>query len=357
MDVTRLIPTTDPIPAPWPLLEVLDVVLFLVHIVLINIVAGGALLVLYHRLRGRGVSPLSAATEGKLPSLLALAVTFGIAPLLFMQVLYGHLFYSSSVLMARWWIVVIPALILGYYGLYLNRQQGEVHPALARVGIAAAALAFLYTGLMFVNNITLMLQPARWERWFDRAGGTLLNLADPTVLPRYLHFMVASVAVAGLASAVVWEWRRRRGRGDAAEHIRGGLRLFAWATIVQALTGFWWLLALPDGLMRLFMGGDLLRTILLAVGIVLAVLVVVLAFRGRLMVTLGHLVALLALMVTVRALLRASYLSDFFTFGQLELRPQYGVLLLFLAVLAAGVWAVVWMARQAWRAEGKEVTP
>jgi hypothetical protein len=40
---------------------------------------------------------LEKKASGSIPTLIALAVNLGVPPLLFVQVLYGHLFYSSSV--------------------------------------------------------------------------------------------------------------------------------------------------------------------------------------------------------------------------------------------------------------------
>ena len=56
----------------------------------------------------------------KLPVMIALGINMGVPPLLFLQVVYGNLFYSSSVLMAVYWILIIPLLILAYYGTYIH---------------------------------------------------------------------------------------------------------------------------------------------------------------------------------------------------------------------------------------------
>ena len=47
------------------------------------------------------------------------------APLLFVQVLYGRLFLTSSVLMAWWWLAVVPLVILAYSGAYLLAFRGK----------------------------------------------------------------------------------------------------------------------------------------------------------------------------------------------------------------------------------------
>lgn len=55
-----------------------------------------------------------------MPKILALAVNFGIAPFLFLQVLYGNYLYPGILLMAVWWMSIVMAVMLAYYGLYIS---------------------------------------------------------------------------------------------------------------------------------------------------------------------------------------------------------------------------------------------
>ena len=88
--------------------EVLLIFTFFIHMILMNFILGGSLLTVWDMLRGK----LEKKASGSIPTLIALTVNFGVPPLLFVQVMYGHLFYSSSVMVAVPWILVIPILIL-----------------------------------------------------------------------------------------------------------------------------------------------------------------------------------------------------------------------------------------------------
>ena len=82
---------------------------FLLHLVPMNLVLGGALLALVdtsdRRIPRRARDTArSAAFTTALPTLIAATITFGVAPLLFLQVLYGRAFFGSAVLMAWSWI-------------------------------------------------------------------------------------------------------------------------------------------------------------------------------------------------------------------------------------------------------------
>jgi len=347
MDWRSLIPTPDSIPAPWWVFEALGVVTFTIHLLFMNVALGGTLMLLASRLRGGdwlAEAGFHGAAVKKIPSMIALAVNFGVAPLLFVQVLYGHLMYSSSVLMGVYWLLVIPLLILAYYCAYIYARRHAV------AALAASAVVLLYIAFMQVNNMTLMLQPEKWTAYFEDRGGTLLNLGDATLIPRYLHFVTAAVAVAGLFSSVIWAWREKQGAEGAGDHVRSGLRVFAHASAVEILIGFWWLVALPRDVMMAFMGGNLLYTVVLMVGIGLGVAAMVTAFMGKLAPTAGLLLGTLVVMVINRAFLRAAYVGRFFSVDGLEVVPQYGVLALFLIVFAVGLAAVRYILNAAYAA-------
>jgi len=351
MDGIPLIPTPEAIPAPWPVFEILGLLLFMLHILFINVVLGGSLLAFFSR-QPKEYSA-AAAIYKKIPSTLAIGVTLGIAPLLFLQVLYGHLIYSSSVLMALYWLLIIPLLIIAYYGTYIHARTGVRW--LGRTAIGLAALIFLYITFIYSNNMTLMLQPEKWPAYFTNRSGTILNLSDPALWPRYLHFVIASVAVAGLFSSLVWQMRARKGVPGSGEEVKKGLRIFAIATSVQVAVGIWFLIALPQEFMLAFMGGNLLYTLILVAGIILAIGALVLAFMGKFWPTFWHLLALTLVMVLNRLALRDLYIGRFFQVSDLTLKPQYDLLIIFGVILLIGLAAVWYMVRTMISAgEGRE---
>jgi hypothetical protein len=345
MDPTNLVPSPDSIPAAAWIFEALDVLLFALHILVVDIVVGGVLLTIYYYVSQRGKPALEPPDSDRLPTATAIAVNLGVAPLLFLQVLYGHFFYTSSVLMATFWLLVIPLLILGYYGLYIHRRKLSGSPLLAKTFLVVSALALLYIGFMFVNNITLMYQPAKWVGYFENRSGTILNLGDPTLIPRYLHFVVAAVAVAGLFRAVVARYRENRKGTDETATKRAGLRIFAFGSMAQALVGFVFLATLPGDFILKFLGGDLFSTTVFLIGVGLAFAAIAAALRNKLDATLYLLGGVILAMVVNRANLRAMYLDPYFSHDALEVDPQYGVFAVFLAVLVVGVGAVAYMLR------------
>ncbi len=149
-----IIPSVDAIPVHWLWFELLLILTFFIHMVLMNFLLGGTLLSVWDLLLGKPVKKAS----GALPTLVALTVNFGVPPLLFVQVLYGHLFYSSSVMVAVPWILVIPILILAYYAAYIFVRKAESAPGWSKGALVITSLFLLYIAFIFVNNNTLAIR-------------------------------------------------------------------------------------------------------------------------------------------------------------------------------------------------------
>lgn len=341
MDFRTLIPSPDVLQVHWAWFQGLLNVTFILHLILMNLMLGGVLICFVNQLRG-STSELDRFVVGKLPFAIAFTVNFGVAPLLFLQVIYGQFIYTSSVLMAWPWLSVVALLIVGYYGVYIYGIKWEVLGTGRGFVSAMVACCFLLIAFVFVNNMTMMLTPEAWVRYFSEPRGLLLNLGDPSLLPRYLHFILSSTAVAGLALALYGDWQVRCGYEIKAGVRKLGLHWFIGSTFAQLGVGLWFFRALPLQV-RSFSGSwsaDLF-TLFLSVGIVATLLSLVFALARRVRAT--ALMALLTIvsMVGVREIVRVQYLSPYFSPADLPLVPQYSPMLLFLLFFAGGI-ALIW---------------
>jgi hypothetical protein len=101
-----------PLPAPVWLLKIILVVGFYLHAIPMNVALTGgfiaALFILYARRRQHEYARrIGYALAFSLPFFVSVAITQGIVPLLFIQLVYGPLFYTSSILMALPWMMMI----------------------------------------------------------------------------------------------------------------------------------------------------------------------------------------------------------------------------------------------------------
>jgi hypothetical protein len=350
--LTAVIPQADPLPLPAPpwLLRLLLVVTFFLHTLAMNFVLGGSLYVALSRKRGVGVVGVRSWIAKVMPTMVATAVTLGVAALLFAQTLYGRVLFSGSVIIAWWWFAVIPLLIAAYYGTYLLAFR---HGRVGKTAATVVAFFFVAIAFVYVNNMSLMIRPEAFlGLHIAEPRGFNLNLADPTLAPRFLHMLLSALAVTGAVIALYGLTIARREPVKAAAVMRQGARWFLGATALNIVAGIGWLAALPHPLRRSFLGGDAGATASMWIGTLFglaAFAAMVIAARADQPAT-GVRVALWALgatifvMVIARDQLRVVSLraAGFRMTSWVE--PQWGVIALFLVLFVAGIATTVWMA-------------
>ena len=87
------------VPGPYWLFTLLHWLTFALHLIAMNLLFGGLVILLISK-----KSPfrkLMFDTETRLfPTVMAATITLGVAPLLFVQVVYGKFFYTATILSA-----------------------------------------------------------------------------------------------------------------------------------------------------------------------------------------------------------------------------------------------------------------
>jgi hypothetical protein len=353
------IPVPDPVPVPAPgwLLWFLLMLTFVLHVLAMNFVLGGSIIVGVSRWlagsaeQSRHMALFRWLTKA-MPVAVAATITLGVAPLLFVQVLYGRLFFTSSVLMAWFWFAVVPLLLLAYFTAYLLAFRGD---RLGSKEVAAAwlmAVLFMVIGFIYSNNMSLMLRPEAFLEIYRADGsGMSLNLADPTLVPRYLHMLLGAIAVAGIVVAAVGYTRARVDRELGRWMTRYGARWFVAATCLNVVVGLWFLVAQPSATLMRFLGGDTAATLyfILAVLAALGALVLAVAsvygpephrpLRGAIPAT----VLTLVMMALMRDQVRRAALDAAGFEPAPWVAPQWGVIGLFAVLLVIALAAVGWM--------------
>jgi hypothetical protein len=354
------IPAMDPTPLPAPawLFQVLLLVTFFVHILFLNVTLGGtciaathALLAKDHEAPGRRLGRLAV---NLLPATVSFTVTTGVAPLLFIQLLYGQVFYAATALVGWIWLASVPLLVVGYYAVYLYKcEVGADGGRPAWLGVTGLCFGVVAVILVLVN--VLQLTPSRWPAV---ANTVWAATQDPTILPRLLHFLLGSLAVAGMFLAVVAVERAHRTPDPFFDWLaRRGVYWALAATGLQMADGFWLLFAFPRELLIALAGGKLWPTIHLAVGMGLGFLTLVLLSRlreperqrGLVRLSAAVLVATVLAMVGLRDVVRGLYLGPIVRIRELPTRTQADVTVLFFIVFVSGLATVSWMVRKALR--------
>lgn len=252
-----ILPAPDPLPLPGPvwLLKFLLGLGWFLHALPMYGLLGGGLVALYaeaagvwsefHRLLARRLWAI-------MPGVMGIAITFGIVPLLFVQVLYGQAFFTTAVLAAWPWLSVIPSLLLAYYGVYVNAFWGDrLGGWRFWIGLGSYLLIG-WVGYQFTNQVRLIEQPALWPGLARNPAAEGLFLArDPASLIRFLHFFGGAVAFAGALAVLLAGYLRRWREADVDFTARTARLGGRWALLglgVQVAAGAAFLRAAAGGL-------------------------------------------------------------------------------------------------------------
>lgn len=346
MDVGTMIKTLqDPMGIPfYPILfQVLMILTFSLHIMFVNFVIGASFLTLYGYIKGSTYwKDLSRSMARATTASASMAILLGVAPLLFVQVIYDVFWYASNMLSAGWVISFVFILMTAYsftYVFYLKRDsKGN---SFAIFGIIAFAL-FIFAGVIMHALGYQLLQPEKWLDWYVRGdtadtSGVSLHAFQ---LSRFLHFIVPSFAMTGiLLMLYAWYFKDRNDKDKEYLQWVGkmGANMAFVFTAIQAAAGLWWLLSLPSEF-RFFL--DPFFLISAGLGIVLLVYLYSARKDPVRYAVPGILLAFLTIlgMSYARESLRMKYLGRFdYSIFNYKLNLDYGSTLLFLSTFVVGL--------------------
>lgn len=358
-----LIPSPDPLGVPTPpsVFVFFSIVTLVIHFIFMNYVLGGTLILAVNEWlfgKDRAVTHANHLMLKVMPFSLSMAVTMGVAPLLFVQVLYGQFFYSSNIMMGGWWLLILALVAIGFYMIYIllaKRPANYESTTLTKSGLLINAIAFLGVAFLLTNNATLVDNPRYWQ---DIYNGTRSFIApDRSLWARYLHNVISALAVAGLWMAIIGRYQLRyypHHKEMADGLIRRGLMWTAGATTVNILVGFGYLFTLSDR-MADFMGNGPFF-VGWSVSVITGFLALVLSAMALMKPDKPNLIwgAVSSMAVTLlgmamgRELIRIVSLKDHYGWDELVVRPSYSSFALFLVTFVIGLGVLGYLVKLVW---------
>ncbi len=219
-----------------------------IHVVFMNYVfAGTAYLVWAHLFTGgpalrRDQGPMALVLKDWMPFAVSAAITAGVAPLLFIQILYQQEFYTANLLLFHRWMSILPVLIVGFYLIYLMRSDFMARRSgfWRRVVVVGAFLCFAFTAYSWTENHLLSIQSdSFWGRFY---GEKRMVFFAPELIPRLALWLAGSIpTMVVMVSWQLWYSQRRgceipsRDIERSAHLALGGLALALVAGIVYGV--------------------------------------------------------------------------------------------------------------------------
>lgn len=205
-----------PPPTAWYLAIYLGT--FLIHALFMNYVLAGSAVLAVGAVTRRDTGQVSAILRDWMPFMLSGAITAGVGPLLFLQILYTKEFYTANLLLFYRWMAILPVLLVGFYLAYLVKSRMvRDWPLVARVAVGCGPFAcFAFIGWSWVENHLLSVHSEVWIQQFE-AGA--LVFWSPELVPRLGLWFVAAFPT--LALVLGWQlWYGQDRKPVSAEAVR-----------------------------------------------------------------------------------------------------------------------------------------
>jgi hypothetical protein len=327
---------------PW-VFQLLMVLTFALHILFVNLAVGGIGMAVYAHFKGDDFYRKLSHSLAKVGTIsLSSAIVLGVAPLLFVQVIYDPFWYVSNLLSAWWaigFLLLITLSFLSHYVFYLKRHKNP--QGFGIFGVMAFGFIVFAGAVMSVLSVQAMV-PGQWLEWYSANGqiatsGTGLYKFE---LGRFIHYIIPGFINIGIF-LMLYAWYFQPLADFDKTYLKWvgkiGAKVAKVATMIQVVIGFWWLMTIPSSLG--FMSNPFLW-----IGAVLGLLLLagLMKFEGdpvRVAVPLAFLsfVAILGMSIS-REVLRMVYVGAFnYSIYDYPLNVDWGSTVLFLGTFVMGL--------------------
>ncbi|MGB9668037.1 MAG: hypothetical protein ACPLSJ_07280 [Thermosulfidibacteraceae bacterium] len=236
----------DPMGVPFypQVFEALMVLTFALHIIFVNLVIGTTgLSIWYYINRNDYTERLIGGFARASTIMTSLAIVLGVAPLLFVQVIYDPFWYTANNISAWWVLGFLLFIAISFttsYLFYFSDKKGG--------NIIWAILSFVFliiAGIVIHALSEQMISPEKWTKWITE--GDKINLYGNKLhginVVRFLHFIIPSFAVTGVFMMLAsWYYRGKEGYSESYLNwlANKGRKMALIFSIIQGIVGAIW---------------------------------------------------------------------------------------------------------------------
>jgi hypothetical protein len=326
------LPDYNFLPAPLWLITILHVVTLTLHLTAMNFLFGGLLVILLGRMKDKWANPAVTKYVKLLPAAVAATVTLGVAPLLFLQVVYYEQAYSAAIVSAWWWIGIIDAVIIGYYFLYGAAFSADRAARRLPVFLTIAVILLAYVSFVYSTVFSLAEHPDLYRTLYaDTQSGVVVNTYVGSWALRWPHMILGAVTLGGFFVGII-------GRNDESV-FKLGKSFFLMGMIGAMLVGLGYLLTIDTTYLSQLMRSPAIW--LLFASILLTLGSVHFFFKRKFFLAGVMLFVSMLGMVSIRHALRLIVLEEEFRPETIPVNPQWSVFLVFLVCFLLAI-GLVW---------------
>lgn len=240
------------LPSPPFIFDIFLVLTFALHILLVNLVLGSLALIIWGKIKGDdNWKKLYASLARLAVNCISWAIVLGVAPLLFIQVIYDPFWYTANTLSAIWALAFLGFIALAFLFSYFFYLGGGYEGKGSILWPLLSLALILLAGIVMHALAVTQLHPEKWPS-FATVNNTYISSGKYLhgfEIFRFLHFMLPSLAVTGVWLIFYSKYFRNRYESAYLDWVeRLGVKLALIFSLLQAGVGFLWLLSLPQSL-------------------------------------------------------------------------------------------------------------
>ncbi len=344
------------VPGNVNLINFLFVLTFGLHFIFMNLTVGGVFVNVLSHIMGKDENNMFFKLKQIMPTIngvtLSFTITFGIAPLLFIQVIYGHLFYTVTILMAYIYVTFFIVLLIPYIFLYSQKllKKHFSSNVLTIFGIITL-VALFFVMLIFVAVSMAMLHPEQWMFMHEEMKGIAFIVSDKSFIHRY-HYMIFSSIIGGGIMVMLIGWFKSFKDNDEnyLKFQTFGGKVVVIFSVIQVIFGYLTyksldILIKSDFNLYTKVGG---YVFMVSVLLTIASAVLLIIFKKKILTIITTLLYILSIygFAVFRDGLRHTYLRPYFKpFNKdvLTQSPDYGSMIFFFIVFIAGLFVIGYM--------------
>ncbi len=323
-------PDSNFLSAPLWLIEVLHIVTLSLHLIAMNFLFGGIMVLLFGQFEDKWNNPFVQKYIKMLPNAMAMTVSFGVAPLLFVQLTYPRQIYSASIISGWYWLMIFVVVMIAYYFLYalsFNKQT----PTKQKIYLSIAFACLLYVSFIYSSVFSLAEKPDLYKLLYaEGQGGTIINPEIGSYLFRWLHMLTGAMTVGGFCIAFV-------GRKNE-KAFKVGKDFYLWGMVAAMATGFAYMMGLGP-LMKPFMKSPAIW--LVTISFVLSLGSLHFLFKKKFAIATTMLSVSFIAMIYTRHVLRKLSLVGFYDPSEMTVNAQWSpfvIFLIFFVLMVGTVW-------------------
>lgn len=325
-----MLPDSNFLSAPLWLIEILHIVTLSLHLIAMNFMFGGIMILLFGKFDDKWNNPVVQKFIKLFPNAMAMTVSFGVAPLLFVQLVYPKQIYAASIISGWFWLMIFVVVMIAYYFLYASsftRKTNGIH----KIYLMIAFVGLLYVSYIYTSVFALAEKPDLYKQLYKSCqDGMIINNDISSYLFRWFHMITGALTVGGFFVALF-------GRKDK-QAFKVGKQFYLWGMVASIITGLAYMLGLGE-LMKPFMKSPAIWLVTLSFIVSLGSLHFL--FKKRFVFASVMLSVSFVAMVYTRHVLRKLALVGFYDPTEMIVNPQWSpfiIFLLFFVLMVATVW-------------------